>query len=1255
MKYCTNIFCVLFILFLAYSSAFAQKLYTQESIHWEAKTIGSEDPQIAAWDSLPKNVIFISDDPMPYVRIELKGNFRQFNLKPLKESSFNANGLKALSIGAFAIRHHQKTGRHKVYTYVDVPVFRFDTLADAWLRLEQFELQYEQATVSATNTRTSKMQQGAKPLSEGKWLKFPVHENGIYKIDRQTLALARLENNWSPEHISLYSAESSMLPQVYMPGEKAGALREKPLHYDAAEDYLLFYAESAHEEFYDKENNIIDHHYHLYSDTAYYFIRIDGPSYTPMPEREAAPVSAARISSFTAYQFLEEDQHNILRSGRHWLGQRFDAFNQHSFPFDFALKQADTPVKVKASVIGQSFEATKFTLFTSNQPLGEIALSAIPNQRYAIKGSWGSGEYALKEAPEDGNITLRYDRGSAISSLGYLRKLSVEFEKHTQFHSEQQQKGFLQQSPAANYNIAFPAIADKTYVFDLSEDIPVKLQSATADNMLLYNGSNRKGAKFASSTKSALKTVKSIKTVENQHLSELNPPNLLIITHASLKPAADRLANFRQQFEGIASTVVTTEAIYNEYSGGKQDVSAIRNFVADLYQRDGEQSFKYLLLLGRGSYDYKNILSEKGSLVPTYQSRNFLHPIFSYASDDYFGFLDPGEGQWEETQDGDHMLDIGIGRLPVDNIEEANAVIDKLVRYNRHKNTFGDWQQKFLFIADDGDNNLHHRDADAITNQIYESHSAVFIDKLYLGQYPQVETPARIISPAAKNALKEKIDLGALIINFNGHGSANVLTEQHIVDPAFVAGLDNFYKMPLFVTATCEFGRFDDPERRSSGENLLLNGLGGGIGLVTTSRPVFANTNFQLNKAFYDGIFHQGEKPVRHLGDIFTYTKNTSLSGPVNRNFVLLGDPSMRLALPEERMVIDSITVNGEVADTLKGLDRITVSGKVLNPELQPDSRFNGVFTASLYDSPDKLSTLSENGPLFEFEQFQNTLYRGSSEVKNGTFSFSFTLPKHLNYDVDYGKITLWAKSYSDRNAINGNFSQVGVGGLNGQATPDLLPPELSLYLNDSSFKDGGLTGTEATLKAYFYDESGINIASHKNEYRLNATLDDSLVYYIDNYYEATNHEGSMGEIAFPLRDLAPGHHTLKVSAWDNHLNESTSNITFRVGEDAKLLLSNVFNYPNPFSNATNFSFEHNKSGEDLDIAIQFFSSQGAHIATIKGRYDNSPGRIDNLHWNGSNSSGAPLQEGIYIYKLVVRSRTSQTSGQQQGKLIVIN
>ena len=712
----------------------------------------------------------------------------------------------------------------------------------------------------------------------------------------------------------------------------------------------------------------------------------------------------------------------------------------------------------------------------------------------------------------------------------------------------------------------------------------------------------------------------------------------------------------------MAVAVVTTDQVYNEFSSGARDIGAIRNFMKMFYDRATSKTDKprYLLLLGDGSYDNLTIDPNNCNYIPTYQSPNSLVPTQSFVSDDFFGLLDSNEGGVSG------LLDIGVGRFPVGSAEEAGVIVDKIKAYYS-EDALGDWRNRLCFVGDDEDNNLHMKDADRLATYVDTTYPSFVLKKIYLDAYQQVSTASGERYPDVNQAITDNIEKGLLIFNYVGHGNERGLAHESILGINDIISWNNFPRCPLFITATCEFSRFDDVDidangvitpKTSAGEHVLLSPDGGGIALLTTTRLVYSSPNYILNKNFYRYIFERNDigRP-NTFGDALRYTKNVSGSSTNKLNFTLLGDPALLLAYPRYRIVTDS--VNGiavtEPLDTLKALSLVTISGHVEDPSGIPMPGTEGVLYPTIFDKSRKVTTLGNDGgtPMTFFVR-DNIIFRGKAEIHDGLFRFSFLVPKDISYNIGPGKINYYATLDSLHEGA-GSFSDLPVGGFADDPAIDEEGPEVRLYLNDTLFRDGGLTDENPVFLAYVTDEGGINTVGNGIGHDITAILDgnenDPIV--LNDYFSYESDQYQRGTVRYPFFNLPDGEHTIRFKVWDNYNNSTVAEITFHVNEGSTEKIENLRNYPNPFSEDTWITFDHNMGDSEMDILIYIFDL-GGHLVRILEDHQFADGyTINPVHWDGKSVDGQKVSGGIYVFKIIIRS-VDKDPVTGTGKMIIV-
>ncbi len=1073
----------------------------------------------------------------------------------------------------------------------------------------------------------------------------------------------------NPQHLKIYGYGGGMLPQpnhisrpidlienaIFVSGESDGKF-DKP-------DHLLFYAEGADKVEYNVSKDIFHYEKNLYSDKNFYFLRIGDDPGKRISTSENIEGNFPIINTFNDYAYHEIDGYNIERSGREWFGEKFGLINFHTLTYNIPGITPGSSLKIVSDVMGQTYSTASFRVFFNGVSIAEQKILPVSNGRYAVKGLHKrdtilviAGDVnAINRVSQE--VKYEFIKGSGFSQ-GYLDFILLNVTRNLSRYNNQ--TSFLSKASLTNPFSTFQItnVPKDASLWDISDPDNIKSQVFNIiEEVGTFSTSTNYLKKFIVFNNTFPEPV-FVSMIDNQNLHGLSTPNLLIITNPLLKEEAFRLAVHRQNTDNWSVQVVTTEEIYHEFSSGRQDVSALRDFAKHLWDKN-PTSLKAILLFGKGSYDYKDRLVNNTNFVPTYQSRNSLHPLQTYSSDDYFSFLETNEGAWTESPPVHHTLDVGIGRLPVSSVEEARNVVDKIIDYDTNQKKFGSWRKKIVFVADDGNSedgftSLHQYQADQLAKTIEESNPAMDTRKLFMGSYKKIVQPNGETVPKMVEDIKRTFDQGALIINFTGHGSEVLWTDEKILTDKTIAELTN-ERYPFLVTATCEFGRQDDPFQISSAERSVTRKGAGAIGLVTTARPVNATTNFNLNEAFYGSLFEKSPAGYVTIGEVFQKTKNNSSSGVANRNFSLIGDPSMVLVLPDYSIQVTEVkTATG--SDTLKALSTVMAKGQIQGLDGAILNSFNGTVEATLFDKETTFETIGKNKPAFVYKQWDNSLFRGKATVKDGQFTFNFVMPKNIAYQIERGKFSFYAFDLTTGRDAKGVSTLLKIGGSEKNVTGDVTPPRISLYLGDTTFVAGGITTPNTHLIASLSDENGINISGYGIGNSIIALIDNSSENFVLNDYYVTEMDTyTKGSIKFPILDLAPGRHTLTVKAWDVYNNPAQATIDFLVTDGEALEIESFGNYPNPFQHNTSLFFTHNRSGDDIEAQLFIYTLAGelihrAEISIVESEY-----HVKLMELSILEESGKKLSPGLYLARLIVRSLTNGSKNEQVTKLIVLN
>lgn len=1136
--------------------------------------------------------------------------------------------------------------------------------------IHKFSIKFQTKSIPAITSRNPNATYQSV-LSSGDIYKIKVRNTGLYKIDKTFLEnqLGINVNALNPKKIKIYGNRGGIVPEandipreddlkqlsIYIAGENDGK-------FDAS-DYILFYAEGADLWSYNPTNKSYDFDKNIYDDFNYYFIKIDNEDGVRVQQ---APVITETpgiiLSSFDMLQRWEEDKMNLLGSfhstegtGKDWYGDIFNSNKEKQYTsfFDFTDLVLDSSIYTKMAFAGRGSVNSSVSLKIGERTFTKNILSTNTTNFESIYARRVNIDENFKTSNPNPEVIVNFPSASTDITgwLDYLqiihsRKLNIPANRQMSFRNKS----------TANFEIAAFQINESSNEIIWNVTDPFKPVIVPVNNYRFTFYTNNQVNEFlAHHLDKGAYLPEAIGKIANQNVHAINDEDMIIVCHPSFKSEALRLANYRSKQSKLKVLVVETDQVYNEFSGGKADPGAIRDMAKLLLYRN--PNFQYLLLFGDGSYDYKGIDKSipHENFVPAYETDESLDPIFGFPSDDFYGLLGDNEGVG--LRGG---LDIYIGRLPVRNNEEAKIVVDKIIHYETNSATLGDWRIKTGYVGDDEDNNTHIRDIDLIARQDENRHPIYTQQKIYIDAYRQVSTSGEKRYPEANKSINDHIFKGQLSMTYLGHGGSLGWAQERILTIPDIENWTNINNLTLFITATCSFGAYDNSSKLSPAEYALLNPKGGAIALMTTTRAVYTNFNMELTNATHELLLKKVNGNAPTLGYILTEAKNNRPNDRVNsRKFVLLGDPSVTLALPKYNVITEKI--NGKDAnlpqDTISGLQKVEINGYIGDDSNQILTDFNGTIFITVYDKKSQLRTLSNDGfssPPFSFTMFKNVLFKGTATVTNGKWSVTFWTPKNIDYAYGFGRITYYAHDNYSRDAA-GNYDLLPIGGSSKNLAIDNQPPVLQGYMNDESFVSGGVTDANPVLLLNMTDDLGINVTGNAIGQDITAILDgdNKNIYILNDFYEAKKDDYSSGTVKFPLNKLSAGNHYITAKVWDISGNSAETRIDFMVTDRNDQDLKRVINYPNPFTTHTQFQFEHNLPNTDLDIVVNIYTITGRLIKSITQTKYSSGFRVNDIVWNGKDDFDADLARGVYLYKVMIHSKELNISKESKFEKLI--
>lgn len=1102
-------------------------------------------------------------------------------------------------------------------------------------------------------------------LRDGMIYKIAVSKTGVQKIDynflKETLKIDI--DNIDPTTIKLYGNGGGILPRT-IANFRYDDLQENAIEivgegdgrFDS-NDYILFYGEGPNKWRYSATEALFNQETNIYDVNNYYFIKISPGQGKRISNQNSLNSTAYSTNTFTDYARLEEELINLLDNfsqgqgtGKRWFGDLFETIRDRTYT-DFSFPNIITTESgnIKAAFAGRSKSTTSFNTSVSGNTFSATIRRTNTGD---VEDDYAHiGQINETFTPNAENLPVTIDYPNTASSTGWLDFIQINVRRSLVFSSSQMTFSDPKTLNFPSSTFELSNFSNELRLWDVSDPLLPKNQQVELNGTTASFGvpTNELKTFIAFEPNGTFETPAAVGNIPNQNIHEIASADLLIIYPAEFESAALQLAEHRRNYNGFEVRTVLVDDIYNEFSSGRVDPTAIRDFVKMIADRSPK--FNYLLLLGDGSFDYKNIkrLDNPSSFIPAYETDESLQPIEGFPTDDYYALLSDNEGANLRG-----ALDIAVGRIPAKSLGEAQAIIRKIINYETNPKTLGNWRLKQTFVADDEDSSIHQRQANGISTKVDTLYDVYNVNKIFLDAFQQISTPGGERYPAAKEALNNEVFKGVLVLNYLGHGGSTGWTQERVLQINDILSWTNFDKLPLLVTATCSFTGYDDANFVTAGEEAILNPNGGAIGLFTTVRAVYSSQNERLTRAVFDQIYEKVEGVHPPIGEIMRLGKNSNSADTTNinaRKFTLIGDPSMQLALPKFDVVttrINGNTVNISKADTLQALEKVTVEGFIADDTGNPMTSFNGKIFPTVFDKKVTVSNLQNDNTsrVLPFDVQKNVLFKGTASVVNGQFKFTFVIPKDINYEYGFGKISYYAENGTTDAA--GFYNNVIIGGTKTDAEVDNEGPQVEVFMNDSTFVFGGQTNPNPTLLVLLSDENGINVSGTSIGHDLTAVLDNNTqnTLLLNEFYEAAQDDHTSGIVQFPLSDLAFGVHQIKVKAWDVFNNSAEGFTEFLVADSEDAALERVLNYPNPFTTSTQFQFLHNLSpGQALEVQVRIFTISGRLVKTIDAQAISDGNRVSDINWDGKDEYGGDLARGTYLYKVSVRPSTNNGVG----------
>lgn len=1133
-------------------------------------------------------------------------------------------------------------------------------------KLISFDLKLKPAGI-VTQKQFKKGNKTTSILATGDFYKIQIKDDGVYKIDKNFFQ----NNSINTENIDLstlkiYGNGGTMLPEP-ISYNRIDDLAENNIYVSDLnsnnkfdnEDFILFYGKGADD--WEIKN---DNYYHIrnpYSDYAYYFITWGGISGKRIQENGdgSGIIPQININEADFLYVNDNDELNFRSSGREWFGENLTIENKS---FEVNIPDViNNGLNILRSEIATRTGVSTFTNLYLNDTIKAIHYGGVIDFEKDDNFAYIDNKSLLLNSSFPLKLKYEFFRPQ-LSSECWLNYFEIIAKRKLKAINGQIHLFNIESKTSQKVKFNIENLSQQHILWDVTDINNVMIQKTYDDggkSSFVVNPSD-KLLKFLAFSIGSEMIPKMIGKIENQNLHSLDPVDFIIISHPDFKKQAEKIGEFHKTQSGYSYLVAFPEKIYNEFSSGAVDVTAIRDFIKMLYDRaDNLHKPKAVLLFGDASFDYKNKTGKGGNFVPTMESYESINSISSYCSDDYFVILDNNAGYWPRLNVQEN-LEIGIGRLPAKSEYEAEVFVDKVIHYKTNS-VKGEWRENITFLGDDEDDDIHFTDSEKLTNIVETEHSKFNINKIYLDAYKQVSLGNGNAYPDVNQAIDNTISKGTLLFNYLGHGGGSGMAHERVVTIPQILSWKNYDNLTFFVTGTCDLAQYDNPKDESPGELMLSNNEGGAIGMMTTTRKVYIGTNTEYSEnLFKNNLFKYNGTNFTTFGEAYKIVKNRMWNEYNVRNYVMLGDPLTDLNLPELNTKITKINskdVQNGNNDTLKALSHVEIEGVVTDLNGTNITNFNGDVSITLFDKKQTFKTLA-NDPKSTVKTYNlrnNVLYRGKASVKSGIFKVKFILPKDIDYSIGKGRIFTYA--FNDTTDASGIFDSVIVGGTSALISKDDKGPEIEIYMEDEKFVNGGLVKKNPLLIVKLWDENGINTAGTGVGREILAVLDFDKTtnknFILNDFYSTTLDSYQGGEVKHNLSEIPPGKHTLKVRAWDVYNNSSEKVIEFEVGSNEDFTIKNLLNYPNPFVSNTVIMFDQNKPGSEIDIAVNIMTISGKIVKTIYKKIINAPSHIDNIEWNGYDNYGQKLARGVYLYKVTVKSDDGKTQEQVQKMVLI--
>lgn len=1089
-------------------------------------------------------------------------------------------------------------------------------------------------------------------LAEGRWVKLKVPSTGVHYLSNTLLRRMGFNN---PEKVSVYGTGGGMVPEA-LSASMADDLPKVPVLVTSGG--ILFFGRDHFTWAQNTSRSTRNlrpyiHTINPYSNDSYYFLT-DRESASEIVKEPAANCSGLpEITDFKDRIVYEKDLAAPDETGRLMLGEDFRTRRTQTFNFKLPGNIGDASVNVAFGAKVTSGDSYIY-VSANGTKLPEDNTNKIErcNGEYFIATT--NVLRPVSDVGENLALGIEYSQTGGALFTARLDYIEVFYRRVLSLDN-----GSLHFSvnPDTRSAVKISGATDETVVWDVTNPAKPKQVSFTLNGTTALFPTSSGYAEYVAVNPSKVSASNAseytYQTVANQDIHGMETPDMVIISLPEYLSGANRIAALHESVDSMKVAVLTPDVIYNEFSGGSADVSAFRKLLKMWYDRPGERKIGYCLLLGRPSFDNKNVTSEQKDMgynpLLIWQSPSGTTETSSFSSDAYIAMLDdcePGQLRMNAA-----LQRVAVGRIPVKSASEAEIAAAKLEKYLLSP-TLGPWRNRVMLIADDGDSSQHFTQTQNVYNNLISkgSGASFFYDRLYLDSYNLELTGTGASYPAAKARMMRNFNEGVIYTNYIGHANPTSWTHEKLLEWSDINSFTN-PNLTFILAATCSFGKWD-AKSVSGAEIMILNPTAGAIGMITPSRTVYIGDNGTLTNYMSQFVFRRSEDGgAMRWGDICRLGMN-SYTNDNKLRFCMIGDPALRIPTPSHKVCVTAINgekpSDSENAPVVNALSKMRIEGDILAPDGQIDKSFNGTLNIQLFDAEKAITTNGNNDANVEnYNDHVTKLAATSVKVTEGKWNAQIMLPAEI--DNNYTPALLSCYAWSDNKVeANGHTTGFYVFGMDEEALPDTIGPAIeTFYLNTPSFADGSLVGSSPMVMATLYDDSGINVSEGGIGHRITLTLDGKTFYNdVSAYYTPHVSREGAGSIAYPLSDLEAGSHTLELSVWDNANNSSRASLEFNVGANADPVISGLGTDVNPASTSVVFEVTMGHINSLSSLTLEVFDLAGRKVWS---RSLTSPGasrNVFNASWNLCDTSGARVPRGIYLY----RATATTAEGTQSSK-----